>query len=56
MDIKDIEELERLEEEENHQQEDAEYSTRLAATAKSASFDPSTIGLLSKSQLNKILA
>jgi hypothetical protein len=49
MDIKDIEELERLEEEENCQQEDTEHSACLAATAKSISFDPSTISLLSKS-------
>jgi hypothetical protein len=56
MDIKDIEELERLEEEENHQREDAEYSAHLAATTKNISFNPSTISLLSKSQLNKILA
>jgi hypothetical protein len=56
MDIKDVEELERLEEEENHQQEDAEHSTYLATTTKSISFNPSTVGLLSKSQLNKILA
>jgi hypothetical protein len=55
-DIKDVKGLERLEEEENHQREDAEHSARLAATAESISFNPSTVGLLSKSQLNEILA
>jgi hypothetical protein len=49
MDIKDVEELERLEEEENCQQEDIEHSAHLATTAKSISFDPSTVSLLSKS-------
>jgi hypothetical protein len=56
MDIKDIEELERLEEEENHQREDAEHSACLAVTTENISFNPSTISLLSESQLNKILA